>query len=59
MSANKIPVVITTPCLGQGGIINDEWVDARIDLFKIVTLPSVLNIMDSQVFWVFFYWKKP
>jgi hypothetical protein len=59
MSADKIPVVITTPCLGQGGIINDEWVDARTDLFKIVTLPSVLNIMDSQVFWGLFIGKNP
>ena len=59
MKSGNIPVVITTPCIGQGGIINEEWIDARIDLFKIITLPSVLNIMDSQVFWGLFIGKNP
>lgn len=59
MKDDKIPVVITTPCLGQGGIINDEWVDARIGLFKIITLPSILNLMDSEVYWGLFIGEKP
>ena len=59
MKSGKIPVVITTPCLGQGGIINDEWVDARIGLFKIITLPSILSLMDSEVYWGLFIGEKP
>ena len=59
MESDKIPVVIATPCLGQGGIINDEWVDARIGLFKIITLNSILKLMDSEVYWGFFIGEKP
>ena len=55
----SIPIFISTPFIGQGDIINDEWIDGRIALFEAVTLGSIKSLIGGNVYWNLFLGRKP
>ena len=59
MASSDLPIVITTPFIGQGGITNTEWIKARMALFEMITFPSVSKIMDEQIFWGIYLGDNP
>lgn len=52
-------IVIMMPFLGQGQVINEEWIDARRILYEIVTKPSVLPQLSNRIQLCLFIGEKP
>jgi len=59
MTPRRLPIFIATPFIGQGDILNEEWIDGRIALFEAVTKNSLLNLLDEDVHWLIFLGRKP
>ena len=59
MSERRLPIFIATPFIGQGDILNEEWIDGRIALFEAVTKKSLLNLIDDDVHWFVFLGREP
>jgi hypothetical protein len=54
MTPRRLPIFIATPFIGQGDILNEEWIDGRIALFEAVTKNSLLNLLDEDVHWLIY-----
>ena len=59
MNQRRLPIFIATPFIGQGDILNEEWIDGRIALFEAVTKNSLLNLIDEDVHWLIFLGREP
>jgi|TARA_B110000914_G_scaffold120401_1_gene105129 hypothetical protein len=59
MGERQLPIFITTPFIGQGDILNEEWIDGRIALFEAVTKNSLLNLITKDVHWLVFLGSNP
>ena len=57
--SDSIPIFISTPFIGQGDIINEEWVEGRIALFEAVTLGSLKSLIGGNVHWNIFLGRNP
>ena len=58
-SDSPTPIFISTPFIGQGDILNEEWVEGRIALFEAVTIDSLLFLIEDRVHWNIFLGRNP
>ena len=60
MNKHRIPIFIASPFIGQGDILNEEWIDGRIALFEAVTKKSLLHLTRQEdVHWLIFLGRNP
>ena len=60
MEQHRLPIFIATPFIGQGDILNEEWIDGRIALFEAVTKNSLLHLaLEEDVYWLIFLGRSP
>ena len=59
VASDLLPVFIGTPFIGQGDILNDEWIDGRIALFEAVTKKSIIGLLGERVHWLVFLGRNP
>ena len=58
-SDSPTPIFISTPFIGQGDILNEEWIEGRIALFEAVTIDSLLFLLEDRVHWNIFLGRNP
>ena len=60
MTGRRLPIFISSPFIGQGDILNEEWIDGRIALFEGVTKNSLLHLVEEKdVHWLIFLGREP